>query len=225
MSRSVVSNHTPRCARCQLTPRWCICAGHREIASPLGVTVLQHFMESYRPSSTGHLIQRVVAGSSRVLYRRERPVERGEVAPDHRETWVLHPQGDPMPANARAADLRVVLIDGNWAQSSEMARAAALYGRRINLPMTGESRYWLREQSGVGRFSTVEALIFLLGALGLAEAQAQLRLQFELHVFASLCGRGQKQEAAAYLVDSPIRTAFAELVENLTRNRRTSEEA
>jgi DTW domain-containing protein YfiP len=81
--------------------------------------------------------------------------------------------------------------------------------------MQGKSRYWLRAQSGTGRFSTAEALLFLLGALGLAEAQAQLRVQFELHVFASLCARGHKQLADDYLVDSPLRAVLPEMLAKL----------
>ncbi|MBI3884119.1 MAG: DTW domain-containing protein [Opitutae bacterium] len=220
MARSVVLNNTPRCPRCQLPPRWCICAAQRDLAGPLGVTVLQHFMESYRPSSTGHLIKRVLPAATLHLYRRERSLARADLAPDDRELWVLHPNGESMPAHADVSRVQVALIDGNWVQATEMARAAAAWGRRVSLPMTGESRYWLRAQSGVGRFSTMEALLFLLQALGLAETHAQLRLQFELHVFASLCARGQKQQAQKYVADSPVREAFPDLIAKLTHSRR-----
>ena len=223
MARSVVLNNSPRCPRCQLPPRWCVCAAQRDIACPLGVSVLQHFMESYRPSSTGHLIKRVLPAATLHLYRKERPLERTELAPDDREIWILHPTGEPMPANADVSRVQALLIDGNWVQATEMARTAAPWGRRVSLPMTGESRYWLRAQSGAGRFSTMEALQFLVAALGLGEAHAQLRLQFELHVFASLSARGQKQQAQKYLADSPVRDAFPELVAKLTHSRRDSE--
>ncbi len=220
MARSVVLNHSPRCARCQLPPRWCICAAQRDLACPLGVTVLQHFMESYRPSSTGHLIKRVLPATTLYVYRKERPLTRADLASPDKELWILHPNGEPMPANADVSRVQTLLIDGTWVQATEMMRTVAPWGRRVSLPMTGESRYWLRAQSGPGRFSTVEALLFLVDALGLAEAQAQLRLQFELHVFASLCARGQKQDALDYLVASPVRAAFPELVARLTHSRR-----
>lgn len=175
---------------------------------PLRVEVLMHFMESYRPSSTGHLIQRVLPGSRQHVYRKESPPRREDLVAPDRELWILHPQGEMLPAAADPARLQVVLLDGSWVQATEMAHRVGAWGRRVRLPMTGASRYWLRAQAGEGRFSTVEALLFLLQALGLAETHAALRAQFELHVFASLCARGHKEKAAAYLADSPVRAAF-----------------
>ena len=84
-------------------------------------------------------------------------------------------------------------------------------GRRVRLPMTGESRYWLRAQQEGGRFSTVEALLFLLRSFGLTAAHEALRLQFELHVYASLRARGRKEVAEEYLRESPVRAAFPDL--------------
>lgn len=220
MARSVVLKQTPRCPACQLAPRWCICAGRREVTCPLRVDVLQHFMESYRPSSTGHLLSRVMPGAGRHIFRAERPTTRADIVQPGRELWILHPNGEPLPANANPAELQVLLLDGTWVQAAEMARLTGSWGRRVSLPMAGRSRYWLRTQSGTGRFSTAEALLFLLGALGLSDAQAQLRVQFELHVYASLCARGHKQLAADYLVDSPLRAALPEVLEKLNPARR-----
>ena len=60
--RSVVLKPSPRCTRCQLPPRWCICAAHREIRCPLQIDVLMQRRERFRPSSTGNLIDRVALG-------------------------------------------------------------------------------------------------------------------------------------------------------------------
>jgi hypothetical protein len=85
--------------------------------------------------------------------------------------------------------------------------------------MAGRSRYALRAQNGADRFSTFEALLFLLEALGRTETATALRAQFELHVYAGLCSRGRKVEAADYLAESPIRTAFPEVLAELARRR------
>ena len=215
MSRSVVLRETPRCVRCQLAPRWCVCAGLRAVELPFRVDVLMHYMESYRPSSTGHLIQRVVPRSRQHLYRKERPLVREEIVDPERELWILHPQGEEIPAAVDAARLQIVLLDGSWVQATEMAQRVAAWGRRVRLPMTGVSRYWLRAQAGPGRFSPVEALLFLLRQLNFPDVHAALQAQFELHVFASLCARGHKEKAAAYLTDSPVRAAFPELLARL----------
>jgi uncharacterized membrane protein YhfC len=60
----------------------------------------------------------------------------------------------------------------------------------------------------------VEALMFLLGHFGLEAARATLALQLELHVYASLRARGQKDTAERFLAGSPIGAAFpAELAQ------------
>jgi DTW domain-containing protein YfiP len=219
MARSVVLNGAPRCERCQLPPRWCICAGLQSMASPLAVDVLMHHMESYRPSSTGHLIQRTVQGARQHVYRQERLLARSEVVRPDRELWVLHPLGEDLPAEVDPARVQVLLIDGSWKQALEMTRSVRSWGRCVSLPMQGASRYWLRAQQGSGQFSTIEALLFLLKALGLTSAHAQLEAQFELHVYAGLCARGRKADAVRYLANSPARAAFPELLAQLAEKR------
>ena len=223
MGRSVVLSQSPRCARCQLPPRWCICAGLREVECPVKVDVLMHHMENWRPSSTGHLLKRVIPTADVHLYRRERGLVREEIVRPDRQLWVLHPLGEPLPRGENPAGIQVLLLDGTWRQASDMMRAVEGWGRRISLPMTGESRYWLRTQAGEGKFCTAEALIFLLGALGLKKAHDDLNLQFELHVYAGLCARGAKAKAAEYLAESPVRAAFPELLEQLARRRARDE--
>ena len=178
-----------------------------------------HHMENWRPSSTGHLLKRVIPNADVHLYRRERPLVRDEIVPPGRTRWILHPLGEPLPAAAAPADLQVLLLDGTWRQSGDMFRAVEGWGRKVSLPMTGESRYWLRTQAGEGKFCTAEALLFLLAALGLKQAEADLRLQFELHVYAGLCSRGAKALAAEFLADSPVRTELPDLIDQLARHR------
>jgi DTW domain-containing protein YfiP len=185
----------------------------------LAVDVLMHHMESYRPSSTGHLIQRTVHGARQHVYRPERLLIRSEVARPDRELWVLHPLGDALPTPADPAHVQVLLIDGSWKQALEMTRAVGSWGRCVSLPMQGASRYWLRAQQGTGQFSTIETLLFLLKALGLTAAHAQLEAQFELQVYAGLCARGRKADAVRYLADSPARAAFPELLAQLAEKR------
>jgi DTW domain-containing protein YfiP len=190
------------------------------VECPVKVDVLMHHMEVWRPSSTGHLVERVVAKAHRHVYRRERPLEPETILDPDRALWILHPLGESMPPGAAPAGLQVLLLDGTWRQAGDMLRRVEPWGRKVSLPMAGESRYWLRTQSGEGKFSTIEALLFLLAALGLDREHAQLRLQFELHVFAGLCARGQKLLAAEYLAHSPVREGLPELVAKLTASRR-----
>jgi DTW domain-containing protein YfiP len=131
----------------------------------------------------------------------------------------LHPRGEPLPAGELPQDVQVLLLDGSWKEASRMLHTVENWGKRISLPMTGPSRYRLRGQQGTGMYSTVEALLFLLEALGLSEAESRLRLQFELHVYAGLRARGAKAAAEEYLADSPVREAFPELLQQLNQRR------
>lgn len=219
MSRSVVRNGAPRCGRCLLPPRWCVCAGLQPVALPLAIDILMHPEEAHRPSSTGHLIHRIVPGTRVHRIGRAGLPARADVVRPDRELWVLHPLGDPPPTDADPARVQVLLLDGSWRQALEMQRGAGQWGRRVALPMAGASRYWLRAQQGAAQFSTVEALIFLLSALRLEQAAAALRHQFELHVYANLCARGRKATALEFLQESPIRTAFPALLARLAEKR------
>ena len=217
--RSVVLKTSRRCARCHLSPRWCICAAHRPIACPLEIDVLMHHREQFRPSSTGHLINRTIPASRHHLWRRERHLTADEIRVPGRELWILHPQGAPMPDDVPAERVQLVLLDGSWRETTAMAQEVRGWGRAVSLPMTGESRYWLRAQGDAGRFSTVEALLFLLRAFGLIEAHEALRDQFELHVYASLRARGHKALSEEFLAGSPIARVFPEVIEQLNVRR------
>lgn len=219
MSRSVVLEGTLRCERCQFAPRWCICAGFRPVSCPIQVDVLIHRRELFRPTSTGRLINRVIPRSRGHVYCQDGSLSQAAIVQPGRTLWILHPQGEPMPANVAPSTLQVLLLDGSWREAARMQQDVGRWGRRVSLPMTGESRYRLRDQQGAGQFSTIEALLFLLAAFGLAEEHAQLRLQFELHVYAGLRARGRKAAAEAYLAGSPLREALPELLEEFNRRR------
>jgi DTW domain-containing protein YfiP len=219
MARSVVLQTTKRCDRCRFTPRWCICPAYEPIASPLQVDVLFHHREFHRPTSTGRLVNRLLPGSRHHIFRSNQVLIREAIVAPGRELWILHPRGEPVPADANPAGLQVLLLDGSWRESARMAQTLAGWGRLIRLPEVGESRNELRQQEHPGHYSTVESLIFLHAALGLKEAEAKLRRQFELHVYAGLRTRGAKAMADEFLAGSLIREAFPELLEELHRRR------
>jgi DTW domain-containing protein len=208
-----------RCERCEFAPRWCICAGIEPMESALHVDVLIHHRERWRPTSTGRLINRVMPASRGHIYQHDTPLRSREIVRPGKTVWILHPLGEPLPREQRVDELQVLLLDGSWGESAGMMRSVETWGRRICLPMSGESRYRLRAQQGTGLFSTVEALIFLFDALGRHEEARRLRLQFELHVYAGLRARGQKASAEEFLENSPVREAMPELLAQLSVRR------
>jgi DTW domain-containing protein YfiP len=198
-----------------MPPRWCICEAFQPVTCPLQIDVLMDHVEQWRPSSTGLLVSRIIPAARQHPFRRGVPLDPAAVRLPGKDFWILHPRGDPMPENASPENVQVLLLDGAWRETAIMFRKVESWGRKVRLPMTGESRYWLRTQAEGGRFSTMETLLFLLGAFGLEREQAQLRLQFELHVYAALLARGKMPEAANYLLHSPVRDALPELVAKL----------
>ncbi|MDP3068947.1 MAG: DTW domain-containing protein [Opitutaceae bacterium] len=209
----------PRCSRCLLPPRWCVCVGAAVITTPLQVDIVIHDRERHRPSSTGNLIARVLPGTRLHPWRNVTTTPPAAWRLPGRELWILHPRGAPPPARVDPAGVQAVLLDGAWTEAAAMARVLAPEGRLVALPMAGESRYWLRAQADAGRFSTAEALMFLLRTLGLDEAHDALRVQFELHVYAHLRARGRAELAAAFLADSPLRSALPDLIAQLNTRR------
>lgn len=218
--RNLVENLAHRCPRCRLTPRWCVCGAQRDIAVPLEIDILMHRRERFRPTSTGNLIHRAIPASRHHLYRREDKLPADALRVPGREVWILHPHGAPAPQPPPdPGTLQVMLLDGSWREASAMAQEVTEWGRLVCLPMTGESRYWLRAKGEGARFSTVEALLFLLKYLQLDAAHEALRLQFELHVYAGLRARGNKERSEEFLATSPIREAFADVIAQLNVRR------
>ncbi len=218
-SRSVVTAGAPRCAHCRLPPRWCICAAERAIPCPLAIDVLFHFREWHKPSSTGRLITRVIAGARSHVFQPDQPLDPAAICRPGHELWILHPLGRPLGELSRDAPPQFLLLDGSWREATQMMRRIENWGRPVSLPMTGPSRYRLRRQQGAGNYSTVEALLFLLDALGQPAARDALRAQFELHVYASLRARGEKSAAEKFLATSPARDTFPALLAELNRRR------
>jgi DTW domain-containing protein YfiP len=191
----------------------------------VAVDVLMHSREYYRPSSTGHLVQRVVGGARTHVWRHDVAPVLEQVVRPGKQLWVLHPLGEPMPSDVAPDQLQVVLLDGSWGEAADMKKAVEGWGRRVSLPMTGKSRYWLRTQQGERQFSTAEALLFLLAALGLQQEHAALSLQLELHVYAGLCTRGQSVMAADFLATSPLRQAMPEVIARMHPQTRPEKQA
>ncbi|AWI08009.1 tRNA-uridine aminocarboxypropyltransferase [Ereboglobus luteus] len=232
MARSVVLRGVPRCPHCQIAPRWCVCAESRAVALPFALDVLMHNSEVWKPTSTGNLIRRVVPASRRIVWHNQCLPRREDVVRDGGADalWILHPRGEaledvlrdqreqPPPGAGALENLRVLLIDGTWAQANDMLRHVDGWGRKVRLPVSalrGESRYWLRAQHSAGHFSTIEALIALLNALGFASESDTIRGQFEMHVYAMLLARGHKTRAGQFLAGSPIGASMPELVRQL----------
>jgi DTW domain-containing protein YfiP len=202
------------------------------VETRLMVQVLIHRLEQCRPSSTGNLVGRAVAGTVCHVFQRGNRYfpETGypaDAPDDDRELWVLHPSGDPLPPTATADSTAqrpptVLLLDGSWRQAGEMLATMHGRGRCVRLAdaATSEpSRYWLRNQARPDQLCTAEALMAVLTAVGEPEAARRLRLHFELHVYATLRVRGHRELAERYLGHSPLLTEAPDALDRLHARR------
>lgn len=178
-----------------------------------------HEREQHRPSSTGLLVWRLFAGSALRVWSNHPHTIPTATRPERPERWIMHPQGEPMPEGVDPATVHLVLLDGSWNEASTIAKSLGSEARRVSLPLQGESRYWLRSQQDGGRFSTAEALMSVFERFGLRATAEELRLQFELHVYANLRARGHKEQAARFLASSPAAARWPELLAQLHERR------
>jgi len=236
MGRSVVLAGAARCPGCTLPTRWCTCGLLPPVEPRLAVQLLIHRHELAKPSSTGALVGRVVAGATCHTYQRANRYFPATGLPTTacepgRALWVLHPRGESWPAALDARDgppeatKQFLLLDGTWRQAGEMLRS--LEGReppvrRVRLPdsAAAPSRYWLREQPAPLQLSTAEALMAVFRHVGEHEADRGLGLHFELHVYATLLARGRRQLAERYLGHSPLLTEAPEILRQLHARER-----
>ena len=72
-------------------------------------------------------------------------------------------------------------------------------------------------------YSTVEALGMLLELIGLGDAATQLRIQFELHVYAGLRSRGAVEAAEKFLAESLLPAELPGCLSALTERRRVGQ--
>ena len=228
MGRSVVLAGAARCSGCSLPPRWCVCDALPAVETRIAVHVLIHHHELCKPSSTGKVVTRAVRGAACHTYQR---VSRhfppsgfpADACDPARELWILHPTGEPLPAATAAADapscegIQILLVDGTWRQAGDMLRSVEGLGRCVRLPDAAAepSRFWLRDQPELRHVSTAEALGQVLQAIGESDAARQLRLHFELHVYATLLARGKREMAERYLGHSPLLTDAREVLDRL----------
>lgn len=196
-----------------------MCGGFQVVECPLSVDVLIHPREYHRPSSTGRLINRVMPSAHSHLFSHETPLVKEEIVQPGRSLWILHPSGRPPPAGISPAALHVLLLDGSWREAGRMRKTVGSWGRVVSLATSGPSRYRLRKQHADANHSTVEALAILLDFLGLREAGARLRTQFELHVYAALRSRGAIGEAAEFLAGSSLGESLPGPLQELQERR------
>jgi DTW domain-containing protein YfiP len=191
------AGHLPRCARCGLHLRLCLCAELEPLALGTRVVVLSSPREVPQPTNTGRLVPLALSnGEVRVSAPRGTPLRREDLVDPARRTVLLFPADGARTLERAAGDARPVTLivpDGTWRKARRMAaREPALAGLECaTLPPGPKSGYRLRAHPDARCLATFEAVARALGILEDADVQARLERVFALFVERTLFSRGR----------------------------------
>lgn len=148
----------------------CICALVPRIRTRTQVILLLHYREARKPTNTGQLAARCLAGSAvEIVGQRDRPMG-VLVVPADAQTLVMFPDDDAVPIERYAGcdrPIALVVPDGTWRQGSKMRRRVAGLAAVpcVTLPDLGPTAYRLRAEQRIGGLATLEAIARALRVL------------------------------------------------------------
>ena len=195
-----------RCRDCRLHLSLCLCARVPQLETHTRVVLVIHRYEARKPTNTGRLAARCLAGSEvHVRGAIDRPSEPIAIEPG-REPVVLFPHADARPLEEFAGRaLTLIVPDGTWRQAARVrSRVPGLAGvPAARLPAGPSTRYTLRSESHADGLATIEAVARALGILEGPEIQVAIETVFETLVERTRWSRGE-------LHASEVRTGLPE---------------
>jgi len=183
----------PRCDRCALPLRTCVCGLVVHVANEVDVLLLQHPDEAGEAKGSARLLRLSLARCRVVVGAVFEPAAlRGLLGGDVSGAALLYPADTPgptaaaAPAVARERPRCLVVLDGTWRKSAAMLRANALLQSlpRWTIAPAAPARYRaLRKAPGPAHLSTLEAACAALADIEAAPARyAPLLAAFERFV-------------------------------------------
>jgi DTW domain-containing protein YfiP len=159
------------CPSCRRPPKVCYCAALPQLATRTRVVILQHPRERDMPIGTARMASLCLAGSSlHVGVRWDGSAELAALLGDPaRPPILLYPAAEAKDilAEPPVGPVTLVVVDGTWSQAKTVVRDNAIlralprYAFRAPAP----SQYRIRREPSDAYVSTIEALMYVLGAL------------------------------------------------------------
>jgi DTW domain-containing protein YfiP len=153
----VEAQNPARCSGCAMLLRLCICAAMPRISARTQLVLLIHHRELRKPTNTGSLAARCLAGSEvHVSGAKDRPVDYARLALAGATNLVLFPGPEAVPLSAAlgaelSGPVRLIVPDGNWGQATRMRRKIAggegLRLLDVTLPDGPPTQYRLRREA------------------------------------------------------------------------------
>jgi DTW domain-containing protein len=159
------------CARCRRPESVCYCRHLTSIDTATRVVVLQHPREEHKPIGTAYMASLCLPNSELhvgVEWEESRVLERVLGEPS-RPAWLLYPGEGATNVQdvARGAPITLVVVDGTWSQTRKMVHRSPRLARlpRLAFSPPRPSEYRIRREPEEHCVSTIEALMYVLGAL------------------------------------------------------------
>jgi DTW domain-containing protein len=161
----------PLCPSCRRPPRVCYCAALPRLPTRTRVVILQHPRERDMPIGTARMASLCLPQSSLHVGVRwdGHPELAGLLSDAARPPILLYPAAgardiltDPPPG-----PVTLVVVDGTWSQAKTVVRDNAILGQlpRYAFTAPAPSQYRIRREPRDEYVSTIEALMYVLGAL------------------------------------------------------------
>jgi DTW domain-containing protein YfiP len=191
-------NADARCRACRMHAALCICALIPRLVTTSRLVLLVHYREARKPTNTGQLAARCLAGSRvELVGDRDRPLRLPLVDPSEHAV-LLYPADEAVPLSelaGRGTAITVIVPDGNWRQAAKMGRRIPGLDRipRVMLGDPRPTEYRLRAEPQAEGLATLEAIAqawrILEGEAGAAVEAAMLHV-FRVMVSRTLWLRG-----------------------------------
>jgi DTW domain-containing protein len=198
-----MSSFEPRevCQRCRRPVSVCYCQYLTRIETTTSIVLLQHPRERDMPIGTAHMASLCLPNSRLLVgfdWQNSNELAR-LLADPSRPPALLYPGDSATDLNSLQKGARtLVVVDGTWANTRKMVNRNPVLANlpRVAFRPERASEYRIRREPNVDSVSTIEALMYVLGALeGGTERFADLLLPFRKMIDAQLACQKQRGTA------------------------------
>jgi DTW domain-containing protein len=161
----------PLCARCRRPPKVCYCRALPQLTTRTRVVILQHPRERDMPIGTARMASLCLPASSlHVGVRWDRDAALAPLLRDpERPAVLLYPAAGARDIlqDPPRGPVTLVVVDGTWSQAKTVVRDNAVLRALPRYAFTAPepSQYRIRREPRDEYVSTIEALMYVLGAL------------------------------------------------------------
>lgn len=193
-------NRTPRCQRCLLPKKNCLCASLQPQQARSRFCLIMFDSEPMKPSNTGRLIADILPETQAFGWSRTEPDPAllAAVKNPQLQPLVVFPQSYAEPGRqvintppTSGKPPLFIMLDGTWSEARKMFRKSPWLDNLplMSLTLTTPSNYQLRQIHAEGQHCTAEVATELLIQAGDSAAGQALRQYFNLFRQRYLAGK------------------------------------